>query len=776
MKVKDKILFYVIPLIIVFALFMNLAFSFFFGRFIMLQEGVQTRTAVAGVSTYIQERFAKSQGTARDWGHWDDTYDFVETLHEDYIKYNLDESTFENLNINFMIFTNQYDEIVYQLYYSTEEHKFVSFPSTFELTDHHLSLLKLEGDVSSILQLGESFYYVSSTEITESISQDNPKGRFIIGREFISSSVEDLERMTGWKYRFVSALQDDSIQEPMDSVSVIHQTYSSDKKNIQFRLLVRNPYLLKDSILIDFEMPRTLYMSSTESTIGFALLNLLLFALAAMFLVTALTRFLTKPFDDLLQDVSLIDTSKGKYTKLAEAGGQEFFFLRKSINTLLRKIEDHQERITFMAMHDSLTGTPNRTLFNELLHQEIESAKVTKQIFGVVFIDLDEFKAVNDILGHEFGDELICLVVQRIGQSLDQQDMVARFGGDEFMLILKNVSDIDALDQKAAKLLSLFQTPFVLNGMEFFVTCSAGVAVYPTDGETPEHLLKNADIAMYNVKNKGKNNYAFSSPFMKEDVSERIELTNQLYRALERHEFEVYYQPQISVLTRKIVGFEALIRWNHPTKGILLPGKFISLAEHTRLINPIGRWVLETVCSQIHQWQDMSLQPTRIALNVSPVQFLDPEFLHIVQQNLSRFQIAPNCLEIEITESIATNKALNIEPILHELKRMGVSLAIDDFGSEYSSLSRLKTLSVDRIKMDMQFVQSISKSEKDDAIAKIIIQLAKNLNLKVMAEGIETETQMSFLKAYSCDEVQGFYYHQAMTAMEAERLLRKQLM
>jgi len=322
--------------------------------------------------------------------------------------------------------------------------------------------------------------------------------------------------------------------------------------------------------------------------------------------------------------------------------------------------------------------------------------------------------------------------------------------------------------------MEIFHQPFLLNGMEYFVTCSAGVSVYPEDGEAPEALVKNADIAMYASKNNGKNTASFCSQMIKEDLTEKIELTNHLYRSLERKELEVYYQPQVQINTNKIVGFEALLRWNHPVKGQLPPGKFISLAEHTRLINPIGKWVLETACRQIKSWNSMGLGNPQIAVNVSLIQFLDPDFISTVKEIILETGIDPLSLEIEITESIAINKSLDIEPILCTLKEIGLSIAIDDFGTEYSTLARLKTLSIDRIKVDMQFVRSISKSEKDDAIVKIIIMLAKKLNLHVIAEGIETESQLDFLSSNECDEAQGFLFYRPIKARDAETLLLKQ--
>ena len=760
---------------VLFAIFMNIAFGLFFQKFILLQEENQIKTAVDSFSTYISERLIKGQGSANDWGHWNDTYDFVENVNAEYIHNNLDASTFENLDLNFMIFINTQDEIVYQLYYSIEQNEFTQFPEPFELTDTMISNLKLNEDVSTLMRIGDTFYFVSSTDITDSVMEKPANGKIILGREFDHSIIEDIEAVTGFKYYALSDIDSRTdFLEATRSITVLSKTYSSDKNAISLKLLIEDQYQRQDSIQVDLEMPRTLYLSAMEDTFGFATINTLLFIVLTVIAIIALIRYLTNPFDSLLKEVTSIDTSKIKFAKLSETGNKEFFFLRQSINHLLEKIEDNQEKIANLVMYDLLTGIPNRVYFNELLEKDIELSSRSGQIIGVVFIDLDEFKSVNDILGHDIGDELIKQVSRRISSFLSKKDTLARFGGDEFLLILNNQSTISDLEKRVSEVLQLFGEPFVLKGIEFFVTCSAGVAVYPNDGDDPEQLLKNADMAMYTVKNKGKNAYAFSSSLMKEDMTERIELTNHLYRALERNELEVYYQPQISVVNNRIVGFEALLRWNHPTKGLLLPGKFISLAEHSRLINPIGLWILETVCQQIKQWEELNLDDIKIAVNVSPIQFLDPEFFFIIRDTVLKVGINPKLLEIEITESIATNKSLNIEPILHALKEFGVSIAIDDFGTEYSSLSRLKTLSVDRIKMDMHFVHSISKSDKDDAIAKIIIQLAKNLDLNVTAEGIETENQMRFLTTNACDEVQGFFYYHPMNAIEAEKLLLEQ--
>lgn len=297
----------------------------------------------------------------------------------------------------------------------------------------------------------------------------------------------------------------------------------------------------------------------------------------------------------------------------------------------------------------------------------------------------------------------------------------------------------------------------MVKDQELFITASLGIAIYPVDGDSTDELIKNADLAMYNSKQKGKNQYALCTSDMKEDVLKKMKLTNSLYRALERNELVLYYQPQVSVLTKEIVGLEALIRWNNPELGLIPPNIFIPLAEQSGLINPIGQWVLETACKQNKVWQNMGLPNLRMAVNLSVEQFRDQELVSIIERILNETGMKSKHLELEVTESIAIEGKEHIINVLHKLKALGATISIDDFGTEYSSLSRLKTLPVDRIKIDMQFVQGISEGNKDEAIAKTIIQLAKNLELNVIAEGVETEVQFEFFNKYMCDEIQGYF-------------------
>lgn len=432
---------------------------------------------------------------------------------------------------------------------------------------------------------------------------------------------------------------------------------------------------------------------------------------------------------------------------------------------------DAEERISHMAYFDHLTGLPNRALFMDRADQAIRLTRRTGKMVGILFLDLDSFKTINDSMGHKEGDDLLKTIAMELAERIRNSDTVARFGGDEFLIMINNISIMEDMIKVADNIMGLFGKPFKVKEQEFYITASAGVAIFPIDGESAEELIKNADIAMYNAKDKGKNQYVLCSSNLKDKSQKIIALSNGLHRALERNELEVYYQPQISLSVNTIIGLEALLRWKHPEYGMVPPNIFIPLAEKNGLINPIGEWVLKTACAQNKAWQNRGLPHVRMAVNLSAIQLRNPHLVNQIADIISETGLKPQYLELEITESAAVKQAGFIVSILTELKKLGITISIDDFGTEYSSLSRLKTLPIDRIKMDMQFVHGIEKSEKDRAITKVIINLAKSLGLKVIAEGVETHTQLEFLNQKMCDEVQGYYYFKPMPAHEVEVLL-----
>ncbi len=431
-----------------------------------------------------------------------------------------------------------------------------------------------------------------------------------------------------------------------------------------------------------------------------------------------------------------------------------------------------EKTVNEMAFYDHLTKLPNRSLFKDRVTQAIYLAQRTHKFIGIMFLDLDSFKNVNDTMGHEGGDELIKNIANILLQNIRKSDTVSRFGGDEFLIMMNDLAKQEDVIKVADSIMSLFNKNFLINQQEFFVTASAGIAVYPVDGEDTETLIKNADIAMYNAKAKGKNQYVLCTEDIKQRVQQKVKVSNQLFRVLDRNELIVYYQPQVSLPSCRIVGVEALLRWNHPEMGMVPPITFIPLAEQTGLINGIGEWILKTACIQNKKWQQMGLPLVRMAVNVSVNQFRDPNMVEKVKKILMETGLAPEYLELEITESAAMNESGYIINVLNNLKDLGVTISIDDFGTEYSSLSRLKLLPIDRIKMDMQFVRSIEGGRKDRAIVKVIINLAKNLGIKVIAEGVETELQKSFLQGKMCDEVQGYYFYRPMPGEELEAVLK----
>lgn len=464
-------------------------------------------------------------------------------------------------------------------------------------------------------------------------------------------------------------------------------------------------------------------------------------------------------------------TTLSKHVSWREDHREMLKILANVLTDMLGKIDSEKE-ISYMAYYDSLTGLPNRQTFKNTLNKRIDTARLGGKILAVMFIDLDYFKSINDTMGHNKGDEVLKLLSARLASVIRPTDCIARFGGDEFLILLNNLESKEDIAAIADRIMETFAAPLHIQEQELFITGSAGIAVYPTDGEDAEELIKNADLAMYVSKDNGKNQYTFCTRAMKTDVQKNATLTYHLHHALERNELQLFYQPQINVANGMITGAESLLRWNHPELGVIHSKVFIGLAEQTGLIRPIGQWVMETACRQNKRWHDMGI-PLRMAVNLSLEQFCSPMLVKLVDQTLKMTGLDPGYLELELTESIAVKEAVYIISILNNLKKLGIMIALDDFGTEYSSLTRLKYLPADRIKIDMQFIHGIAEGNKDEAIAKTIIQLAKNLNMKVLAEGVETEVQYEFCRRHNCDEIQGFYFHRPMPAEELESLLLK---
>jgi diguanylate cyclase (GGDEF)-like protein/PAS domain S-box-containing protein len=429
-----------------------------------------------------------------------------------------------------------------------------------------------------------------------------------------------------------------------------------------------------------------------------------------------------------------------------------------------------EERVNYLAYYDSLTDLPNRVLFNDRLSLAMAHAHRNEDLLGLMYLDLDSFKTINDTLGHAVGDQLLKLVAERLSKSMREGDTVARLGGDEFVMLLPQVGSADDLPKVAEKVIEALKPPFTVDGQELHITTSIGISVYPYDGKDIESLLKNAEVALYRAKEQGRDNYQLYTSAMNAKAFERLALENSLRKALEREEFAVYYQPQVDLLTGLVIGMEALIRWNHPDLGLIGPAQFIPLAEETGLITSIGEWVLRTSCKQTKAWQDKGYTNNRISVNLSARQFQQHDLVEMVDRVIQDSGLDPSYLELEITESVVMQDADQAIMILNQFKERGIKVAIDDFGTGYSSLSYLKQFPIDRIKIDRIFIHTIITDSDDMAITAAIIAMSHNLNVAAVAEGVETVEQLDVLTELECDEIQGFVFSRPVPADEAEKL------
>jgi diguanylate cyclase (GGDEF)-like protein/PAS domain S-box-containing protein len=433
-----------------------------------------------------------------------------------------------------------------------------------------------------------------------------------------------------------------------------------------------------------------------------------------------------------------------------------------------------QERLHFLAHHDLLTELPNRAMLIERLNHAINHTQVRNDSLAVMFLDLDRFKVINDTLGHDVGDQLIKKVADRLRPCVRNTDTVARIGGDEFVILLEDIQDISNISSIANNVLETLAQPFLLEGRELFVTCSIGIGIYPQDGQDSNTLLKNADTAMYRAKDQGRNNVQLYSADMSSRTLEQLTLETDLRHALERKQFMLLYQPLVDLNNGMIVGFETLIRWQHPELGMISPVDFIPILEETGLIIPVGEWVLRTACEQNRQWQMEGLPALPVAVNLSARQFSDANLAGQISTILSQTRLDPASLHLEITESVIMNNASSTYRVLDELNRLGVHLAVDDFGTGYSSLSYLKRFPIHILKIDRSFVRDITTDPDDASIVSTVITLAHSLKLKVVAEGVETEEQALFLRNKSCDIAQGYLYSKPISAEKIAVLLTKQ--
>lgn len=533
-------------------------------------------------------------------------------------------------------------------------------------------------------------------------------------------------------------------------------------------------------------LPQTdLLVDSLKLAIIIAAITLLTIVLTTTGLYLALNHFIIRPVQNL-RAISM-EIGRGKLDiKNTLTSSDEIGDLATAFEDMASNLRRSDEQIRFIAYHDNLTGLPNRTMFREYLNGVLADARRHDKQFALLFLDIDDFKRVNDTLGHHAGDLLLQEVTERLSNCLRQADyvarldnvgspdeMLARLGGDEFVILLPDISGSHAPSKLADRLLAILSEPFSVEDHEFYIGASIGITLYPTDGKDAKTLTKNADIAMYHAKEQGKNDYQFYLQSMNVLAHERLALENKLRSALKNNELSLFYQPQVDTESGEIVGLEALVRWENPNEGRIPPGVFIPVAEETGLILSIGEWVINEACRQSHEWQKTGLPGIPVSVNVSGQQFGKQDLARIVSTALVRNKIAPNLLEIEITESAIMESPDRAVKDLAAIKALGVAIALDDFGTGYSSFSYLHRFPIDTLKIDRSFIHTIGTTKESSELVAAIIAMAHILHLRVVAEGIETQEQLGILAERDCDAIQGFLFQAPVPADQVPALLRR---
>lgn len=527
------------------------------------------------------------------------------------------------------------------------------------------------------------------------------------------------------------------------------------------------PYLTKLNLSIEFGLLESVYIGPVKQALTPLAVIGLLFILLGLVLSWMLAEGITRPIVELYRRVT--SSSGGNYVRCAPLGSGD------ELETLAEAFDERSLSLQFLAKHDPLTGLPNRLFFMDRLENALKHSQHDKNMLAIIFLDLDRFKEINDSLGHTIGDELLKKVANLLHQAIRDVDTVARLGGDEYAILIDDITDENIVIDCISDIMQRFKETMQINQFRFFISCSIGIALFPQNGSTPEELLKNADTAMYKAKDEGRDNYQFYTEDMTQTAYERMSLQNQLHSAISNQEFFLAYQPQVDMRDGTIVGMETLIRWNHPQKGTISPDRFIPIAEETGLIIEIDRWVMQTAMVQFASWIRKGFPVGKLSLNVSMLQLQHTDFIDVVAEFIRQSTIPPSQLEFEITETQIMRNPEEAIAMLHHFKTLGITLAIDDFGTGHSSLSYLKRLPIDKIKIDQSFIRGLPNDHDDIQLSRTIIAMAQNLNLDLIAEGVENVEQAQFLTEHGCYEAQGYLYFRPVSAAEIETIFSSKL-
>jgi len=805
-KLRNKVL---ISISIVWIIF--LALTYFNSKFFLLRSFIQVELArtdrnLGRIDQALDQNNNALYTFTSDWAHWDDLYAYMQGKKPDFIPGNINMTAFQNSTVNFMTFWDVNGKLMMGTAVDTDNGKFIAYPKKLQdflyPNSKLLSRKDLNKDLRGYVLLPGGVMEVVAIGISNGDKTMPSLGAMVTGRWLSPLILKKIADQTKLNVELIlpHQLQSDShlndIFKTISENKTGHSSENIDDDNLYGYSVIRD---IDDHPIAMFRMKdtRSVYKTGVEA-VRYYLTSFAILAVAfSLLMIWLLRQLVVRRLEKLNRDVSEISETNSLSRRVDTSGNDELSTVSAEINHMLSLIEAsqekleqrveqrteelkttnvkleqeiterksvekeliiHKEHLAHLAHYDSLTSLPNRVLFNGSLNKAIEHANRHNKKLAILFIDLDRFKNVNDAFGHPTGDRLLKEIAQRFTAALRTGDILSRFGGDEFIILLPNIQNQDQINPVAEKLIETCANPVWIDNRDFFITASIGICIYPDDGTSLEELQKNADMAMYRAKRSGGGVLQYFTSEMNTEAHEHAQLETALRKAIQKgDEFVLHYQPKLDVKQGTITGAEALIRWESPELGFISPAKFIPLAEESGLIMAIGEWTLREACRASHAWQKAGYPPIKVAVNLSPKQFRHQDVPKLVKGILAETGLDAKWLELEITETaVMDNVDTGINTML-EICNMGVSIAMDDFGTGYTSISYLKRFPVSVLKVDQSFIKELPQNRDDMAIVTGIIALAHSLSMKVVAEGVETAEQMQFLADNECDIVQGYY-------------------
>jgi diguanylate cyclase (GGDEF)-like protein len=807
MKLRNEVLLAIGSAWAVFLIAVYIGSHFFLQHSFLRLENEDAREDLLRINQALEQNVYSLYTYTADWSHWNSAYNFMRGKNPKFINDNLKTFSFANANINLVSYWNIKGKLIINKAIDTSLRKDTQFPNDVLTYLYPGSpLLDPAQNAHGYLLTPHGLLMIASSAVTDGDGKLPPMGVAIFGRWLsptVLNKIADTVKLNLNLY----------LPKEINKNPALGKIYTRAKLDEQsFTVLPINQHylhaytIIKDIFgkpigMVQVTLPRSIYFPGSRA-IRYFLVSFIGLGIAFSFLSLWLLRnLIIRRIESLEHDLTEISKNNELSRRVNEKGNDELSSLSKKINNMISIIEAshqkleyrvkertqelqntniqlqqeiaerksvqkdltiHKEHLVRLAHYDNLTALPNRVYFNEMLTKILSQNKRHKNMLAILYIDIDKFKTINDALGHPTGDIVLKELSERFTKSLRSEDILARLGGDEFAVLLRDIPDVKFATTIAKKLLLVCRQPITVQAHEFVLSASVGISTFPADGTTLEALLKNADMAMYRAKQAGGYTFQYYTKEMDIEANERIKLEAALRTAINNREFLLYYQPKLDLISGNIMGVEALIRWENPVLGLVSPAKFIPLAEETGLILDMGTWALREACRANKTWQEQGYQPITMAVNLSAKQFRQQDIAQIIMSILEETQLDPRYLEVEITETAIMDNVSYTTEKLNTLKNMGVKITIDDFGTGYTSIGYLKQFPVSTVKIDQSFVKGLPDNANDASIILAVIALAHSLNMKVVAEGVETTEQLQFLADNNCDMVQGYYLSQPL--------------